>query len=96
MPALPCCRRCLACKLGGADLCACLSLPACCCVQALLLGKPGSQCEAVPAARHWTFAELESQVGVGAGVGGCRTHSMPFIGRNRSTAQQSKQPSAGL
>ncbi|EFN51238.1 hypothetical protein CHLNCDRAFT_141254 [Chlorella variabilis] len=36
---------------------------------ALLLGKPGSQCEAVPAARHWTFAELESQLGsLSAGI----------------------------
>lgn len=29
--------------------------------QALLLGKPGSECSAVPDAAHWTFAELESQ-----------------------------------
>ncbi|PSC73080.1 formin 5 isoform B [Micractinium conductrix] len=29
---------------------------------ALLLGKPGSECSAVPDAAHWTFAELESQL----------------------------------
>lgn len=37
--------------------------PSCCCsLQALLLGKAGSQCEAVPEARHWSFAELEAQL----------------------------------
>jgi hypothetical protein len=41
----------------------------CCCsqptlyLQALLLGKPGGQCGEVPNAQHWTFAELEGQVG---------------------------------
>jgi hypothetical protein len=34
-----------------------------CHLQALLLGKPGGQCGEVPNARHWTFAELEGQVG---------------------------------
>jgi hypothetical protein len=34
--------------------------------QALLLGKPGSQCATVQQARHYTFAELQLQVG---GVG---------------------------
>ncbi|KAI3430465.1 hypothetical protein D9Q98_005060 [Chlorella vulgaris] len=29
---------------------------------ALLLGKAGSQCGAVPEARHWSFAELEAQL----------------------------------
>lgn len=30
-------------------------------LQALSLGKPGSECCAVPDATHWTFAELEAQ-----------------------------------
>ncbi len=30
-------------------------------LQALSLGKPGSECCAVPNAAHWTFAELEAQ-----------------------------------
>lgn len=33
-------------------------------LQVLVLGKPGGQCSAVPTARHWTFAELDKQVGV--------------------------------